>query len=154
MIVQLEQLPPMRVGTLAHVGPYRCIPETFDRVERLLARRKGDAPARRKMVAFYHDDPALVHPLALRADAGVVLDEDAVLPRGLTDRRIPAGTYAYASLVGPYMGLGATWAEMVREWLPLFGRRRAPLAPFEVYAPTETASANRVSHSDLYAPVL
>ncbi len=144
----------MRVGTLPHVGPYRCIPEAFERVESLLAQRSALAPARRKMVAFYHDDPALVAPLALRADAGVVLDDDAVLPSGLTDRRIPGGTYAYATLVGPYMGLGATWAEIVREWLPLFGRRRAPLAPFEVYAPTEAASASRVRHSDLYVPVL
>ena len=152
MNVRIEELPAMRVGAIRHVGSYNNLSAAFANLAPIIERDGLLTQHHGEMIAFYHDDPAEWPASALRADVGVSLDEATPSPEGLTEVRVSAGSYACATLVGPYVGLGASWAELLGEWLRASGKPIGPGAPFEVYR-TKRAPPARELCTDLYVPV-
>ena len=132
MKVEIKQKPAMRLATIHHVGSYMNIGQTFAKLGEIaqaegLFRHKGAT-----MVGVYYDDADTTPAEKLRADAGIAIPEDATLPATLVEQRIPAGSCACTTHVGPYSGLGAIWRHLMREWLPSSGKRMRG-AGFEIY---------------------
>jgi AraC family transcriptional regulator len=76
------------------------------------------------------------------------------VPPSLEERKIPAGTYAYTTHVGPYERLGDVWARFKGEWLPRSGRRMREGASFEIYRNTpENTPAEKLT-TELYIPLV
>ena len=65
---------------------------------------------------------------------------------------IPGGDYAVLTHIGPYSGLGASYAQLFGQWLPRSGRRLRPTPSFEAYlnSPENTAPEDLIV--DLHAP--
>ncbi len=152
MNVEIKPLPGLRVAALRHVGPYNRISEAFGRLGDI-AGRAGLFNGKPTMLALYHDDPEVTPEPELRSDAGVVLGENIALPAGLTEQRIPAGSYAVTTHHGPYEQLGDAWARFMGQWLPQSGRRIGPGVSYEVYVnnPMEVAKDQLIT--ELYMPL-
>ncbi|HEV7990718.1 MAG TPA: AraC family transcriptional regulator [Gemmatimonadaceae bacterium] len=136
MQVSIAKYPELRVGTVRHVGPYLQINEAFATLGALAQPARLFEQPGAMMVALFHDDPDSVPADQLRSDAAVVVAPDTPLPDGLTEQRIPAGEYASTMHVGPYTGLGDSWARFMGEWLPASGRRMNGGVSYEVYLNT------------------
>ena len=152
MNVEIKQLPAQRVAAVEHMGSYTRISEAFGRLGDI-AGRAGLFNDKPKLLALYHDDPKVTPEPKLRSDAGVAISEGVTLPEGLTEQRLPAGTYAVTTHRGPYEQLGDTWARFMGQWLPQSGKRMAPGVTFEVYLNTPMDVPKDQLITELYIPV-
>jgi len=152
MNVQIKNIPAMRVAAVHHVGPYNRISAAFGRLNEL-AGQAGLIRGKPMMLALYHDDPETTPEAELSSDAAIVVPEDAKVPAGLNEHRLPGGRYACTVHVGPYEQLGDTWSRFMGQWLPHSGERMAPGASFENYlnSPMEVAQAEL--QTELYIPL-
>jgi AraC family transcriptional regulator len=151
MQVEIETKPELRVFGVRHLGPYNQIPLAFARLGELLA---GSGLERGcPMIAIYHDDPEVVPPEQLRADAALVVPDGAPLPPGLTEQRIAAGRYARTLHTGPYELLGDAWARFMGEWLPASGQRLRPGVSYECYRNTPAQVQSIELLTELYLPL-
>ena len=132
-VVVLENRPALRVATVRHLGPYPEIAEAFHRLGALASESGLYAHARPAMLALYHDDPETTPAAELRSDAALVVDEDAVLPPGISEATVPGGRWAKTVHRGSYAGLGDAWARLMGEWLPASGNRVGAGPSYEVY---------------------
>ncbi len=158
MDVHIVERPERRVAAVLHVGPYDRIGEAFERLGQvggpagLFAGTAADDPP--EMVAVYDDDPESTPAAELRSHAGVTVAEEVELPAGLETLRLPRGSYARATHVGPYDGLGDAWARLLGVWLPASGRRLGPGGAFESYRNTPGDTAPGDLLTDLYVHVV
>lgn len=153
MDVQITQRPALRVAAVRHVGPYNQIPLAFERLGELVNDTGLIAHAGVAMLAIYHDDPDAAPVEQLRSDAAIVVPEDAPLPDGLTEQRVPGGTYATTTHIGPYEQLGDAWARFMGEWLPASGRRVGPGVSYEIYRNTPGEVPSEALRTELYIPL-
>ena len=151
MDVTVETRERLRVATLAHRGAYNRIGAAFGRLQGIA----GPAGLEREgalCLAIYHDDPETTPVEELRADAGISVSEDALLPADLGETFLPAGRYARTTLQGPYDKLGDSWARFMGEWLPSSGERVGEGPTFEVYR-VMTMDKPEALQTDLYLPL-
>lgn len=154
MDVEIKTLPELRVAAVRHIGPYNQISEAFERLGQVAGRAGLIQPSDTEMVALYYDDPESTPADQLRSDAGLTVPEDASLPEGLSEQRVPAGRYASAVHVGPYEQLGDAWARMMGEWLPASGRRISEDAPsYEVYLNNPMTTPKDELRTEIRIPV-
>ena len=133
MDVTIKQLPALRVAAVRHVGPYDQIAEAFGKLGEI-AQQHGLFPeSDETLVALYYDDPQTTPAAKLRSDAGIIVGEGPALPGGLSEQRLPAGSYASTIFVGPYDQLPDAWRRLMSEWLPQSGHRPAASASYELY---------------------
>ena len=101
----------------------------------------GAGPGR--VLGIYYDDPSVVAPERLRADACVELRTDASPPPGIVIDKIAAGRYAVYTHRGPYEGLPAAYKVLYGLWLPQSGEDMDDRACMEIYhnSPVDTAPA-------------
>jgi AraC family transcriptional regulator len=149
MHVEVLSLPLLQVVAVPHRGPYSAIGEAFARLDALVGPLGLEAEAV-AMIALYHDDPESVPAAELRADAGLVVASELVLPEGLVALRIPEGRYARATHVGPYALLGDAWARLMGGWLPRSGHRLGPGPSYERYHNTPLTAPPDELRTDLY----
>jgi len=152
MKVEIKQLPAQRVAAVHHVGPYNRISEAFGRLGEL-AGRAGLIAGKPTMLALYYDDPEGTPEAELRSDAGLIVQENAKLPAGLEEHRLPAGRYACTVHAGPYEQLGDAWSRFMGQWLPQSGERIAESASFEVYLNTPAEVPKAELRTELYMPL-
>jgi AraC family transcriptional regulator len=153
MDVEIKEMPELRVGAVHHVGPYNTIPQAFEKLGSLagpagLTEKKGAS-----LMGIYYDDPETTPQDRLRSDAAIVVPDDAKLPQGLEEQRIPAGRYAHTLHVGPYEQLGDVWARFMGEWLPSSGHRIRDGASLEIYQNTPLTAPKDQLRTDLYIPI-
>ncbi|MGC4092821.1 MAG: GyrI-like domain-containing protein [Polyangiaceae bacterium] len=153
MQIEIKQLPALRVAAVRHVGPYNRISEAFERLGRIAGMAGLIRPPSTQMLALYHDDPDATAPDALRSDAAVSVPEDAQLPPELSELRIPAGSYATMTHLGPYSGLGDAWSRLMGAWLPGSGRRLGAGPSFEIYRNTPLDTPAEKLRTELYVSV-
>jgi AraC family transcriptional regulator len=152
MNVEIKALPALRVATLRHVGPYNRISEAFGRLGEI-AGRAGLFQSKPTMLALYHDDPEVTPEPELRSDAAVVVAENALIPSGLSEQRIPAGRYAVTTHHGPYEQLGDAWSRFMGQWLPASGERLGPGISYEIYVNNPMEAPKDQLVTDLYIPL-
>jgi len=152
MNVEKKQLPAMRVATLRHIGAYHRISEAFGRLGEI-AGRAGLFNGKPIMLALYYDDPETTPEAELRSDAAVVIGEDAKIPAGLAEQRIPAGRYACTTHIGPYEQLGDAWSRFMGRWLPQSGERMGEGVSFEIYVNNPMDVPKEQLRTELYIPL-
>lgn len=153
MHVELKQMPPLRVGTIRHVGPYNQIVHAFERLGAIAGSSGLFAQPGAAMLAIYHDDPESVPQDKLRSDAAIAVPESVPLPTGLVEQRIPGGTYASTVHTGSYERLGDTWARLMGEWIPAHGRRIGSGVSYEIYVNNPTTTPTEQLRTELYVPI-
>lgn len=154
MNVEIRELSTMRLGTVSHVGPYPHISQAFAKLGAIAGPAGLFAHPGVTMVALYHDAPETTPPDELRSEAAISVPEAVSLPAGLGEARIPAGSYAMTTHVGPYTALGDVWARFMGDWLPRSGKRLGPGSSFEVYRNTPTDVPPEKLVTELYMPIV
>ena len=124
---------PMRVIGLAEpydAGTMARIPEQWERLQERLGEVSGrTAPA--QFGLFYHLGE---NPFAAEYVTGVIVADDAPLPAGFIERRLPARRHAVFTHRGHVSGLRRLVDAIFREWLPRSGHAAGGYPDFvEVY---------------------
>ena len=153
MHVEVKKLPERRVAAIRQLGPYNRISEAFQRLGEIatgagLTRHPGT-----EMIALYHDDPETTPVDQLRSDAGLTVPNEAALPSGVTEIRIPGGRYACATHIGPYSGLGDAWAQLMGGWLPRSAHRVGQGPSFEIYRNDPGTAPPEKLCTEIYLPI-
>jgi AraC family transcriptional regulator len=154
MNVEIRELPALRLATVTHRGPYPQISQAFAKLAELAGPAGLFTAPDITMIALYHDDPETTPPDELRSEAALTIAEHAVLPAGLGEARIAAGSYATTTHVGPYNALGDVWARLMGDWLPRSGKRLGPGTSFEIYRNTPADVAPESLVTELYLPIV
>jgi AraC family transcriptional regulator len=153
MDVAIEERPELRVAAVHHTGSYQRISEAFGRLGAIAGPAKLIQGPDASMLGIFHDDPETTPVDQLRSEAGLVVSNDAQLPAGLEEIRIPAGRYARTTHLGPYTGLGDTWSRLMGEWLPRSGHRVGAGPSYEIYRNTPADVPANELRTELYLPV-
>ena len=153
MNVTIEQRPELRVATMHHVGPYNRISEAFQRLHAIAEPAGLPRSPDATMLAIYYDDPETKPADQLEADAGITVPEGVPLPKGLVEKRIPAGRCAHTTHHGPYTQLGDAWSRLMGEWLPKSGHRVGEGPSYEVYRNTPMNTPPEELRTELYLPI-
>ncbi|MDX1933442.1 MAG: GyrI-like domain-containing protein [Capsulimonadales bacterium] len=150
MKINIQEFPTRKAVCLAHHGAYFMIGQTFERLMSLIG-TKG-IPMN-QTVALYYDDPENTPVEELRSDAGVfVADDFTSTDPDVRVVMIEGGSYAVATHMGPYDGLGHAWAEFTRGVTGTgYSFRNAP--SFEVYVNDCREVPPEQVRTDLYVPV-
>ncbi len=152
MHVSIEPRPAIRIAAVRHRGPYPTISQAFAKLG-AAAGPAGLIGPSTVMLAIYYDDPDSTPPEELRSDAGISVPEEATLPAGVDEQRVPAGQYARYLHVGPYSGLGDAWSRLMGQWLPGSGHRIGEGATYEVYLDDPRTTPPDQLRTELYLSI-
>ena len=151
MIPTLVHQERLRAACLLHRGPYQKIAETFARLEPI-AEAAGLFDSPPQLIAIHHDNPTTVPASDLRSDAGLLIAESTVVPDGLTEVFLAAGSYAHARHLGPYDTLPSTWARL-KEFVSVGnGPRRGNGPGYEIYRNNPMTAAPKDLLTDVFIP--
>jgi AraC family transcriptional regulator len=130
--IAVKRVPPTRLLTLEHRGPYMEIGRSF---EALFGRAHaaGLLPSEIRMVGVFYDDPTVVPEDQLRARASVVTDRPGKAAEPLEVIEIGDGDCAVLRHQGPYADMRAAYLWLFGTWLPQSGREPADAPVFEEY---------------------
>jgi AraC family transcriptional regulator len=148
----IEDVPPMRVATVRHVGPYSEIGEAIQQAV-AVAEPAGLLDGSGAIwLGMYYDDPRSTPAEQLRSDAGFIVPDAKDLPSGLKDQVIAGGRYARATYVGAYDGLPGAWVEL-RDALATAAHRTAAGPSLEIYRSDMATTPRDELRTDLYVPL-
>jgi AraC family transcriptional regulator len=133
MNLEVKMFPAMRLAAVRHSGPYNLIGPVFHRLGDIAGPAGLFTKPGAMMMGIYKDDPGTTAPEELRSAAGVVIAEDAPLPPGLVEERLPGGRFACFTHQGSYEQLGNSWMHVMNELMPSSGYRRRPGTSCEIY---------------------
>ena len=152
MTIEITELEPRRYAYLTHKGLYPEIGATFGRMAGL-AGSAGLLGGRDALfVGVYHNDPSATPVEELRSDAGVTVPDDATVPSGLQQGRLPGGRYAKGVHRGSYSGMTEAWGSL---WSAVHdsGAKPRPVSPFEIYVCDMDATPEDELITELYVAV-
>lgn len=155
MNVQIENLEPIRVVMMSHVGPYDGLSNVFDELWGWV--EKNNVPVQRT-IGVYWDNPDYVSSSQLRSAACVevpptfIITDAGGLPIKLAS--ITGGPYATTRFVGPYENLAPVWSDMTRYVENDLRRTISQNPAFEVYVNDASETPAQQLITDLYLPVL
>jgi AraC family transcriptional regulator len=152
MNVEIQQMKPMRVAFLRHVGPYGEVGVTWDRLLTLMG-KDGYLGGNTMMLGICHDDPEVTPPSKVRYDACVTVGDDYQPTGDIQVQVVAGGEYARTTHTGPYNGLGRTYTEFLGQWLPRSGRELRDAPCFEVYLNDPQSTDPEDLLTDIYAPL-
>ncbi len=105
--VGVREEPERKVYTLRHVGPYRTILKSFQRVGAHAAARKQRPTC---VIGVFCDDPSRTPAMSLESYACMEVMGPLVPGNGVDVKTIPGGTVVTAVATGPYGGDAVTAA--------------------------------------------
>ena len=152
MNVKIQELKPMRVAFLRHVGPYGEVSATWDRLLTIMG-KEGYLGGGTMLLGICHDDPESTPPAKIRYDACVTVGDDFAPSNGIQVQTVAAGEYAVTTHMGPYNNLGHTYSELLGQWVPRSGRELRDAPCFEVYLNNPESAAPEELLTDIYAPL-
>ncbi len=152
MKVDIQQLKPIRVAFMRHVGPYSAVGETWDKFLPFLG-KEGLISGNSLFIGICHDDPEVTPPDKIRYDACVSVDADFVPTGDIGVQVIAGGDYARTTHFGPYSRLGQTYSQLLGQWLPRSGRELRTSPCFEIYLNDPQSTDPEDLITDIYAPL-
>lgn len=153
MDVAIEHLPPLRLGTVSHRGPYNQIGKAFEKLGQIAGPSGLFAHPGAAMIATYHDDPDTTPLDELRSEAGIIVPEGVLLPAALEEVHLRGGDYARYTHIGSFEGLPSAWQRLMGEWVPASGRRLADSPSFEIYRSDMRTTPKDELRTDIYVPL-
>lgn len=152
MKVEIKRIKPLRVAFMRHVGPYKQVGTTWDKLLPILG-KEGLLGGNPMFIGICHDDPEVTVPARLRYDACVTVDQEFHGEGDIGTQMIAGGDYAVTTHQGPYERLGDSYAALLGQWLPRSGRELGNAPCFEVYLNSPESTAPEDLLTDLYAPL-
>lgn len=152
MKVEIKRIKPLRVAFMRHVGPYKQVGATWDKLLPILG-IEGLLGGNPMFIGICHDDPEVTVPARLRYDACVTVDQEFQGEGDIGIQVIAGGDYAVTTHQGSYERLGDSYAALLGQWLPRSGRELGNAPCFEVYLNSPENTAPEDLLTDLYAPL-
>lgn len=146
--VEIKSFAGARLAAIEHRGDYQTIGNSFAKLQIWFAAR--ELPMNRSF-GIYFDDPESVPEKHLRAEAGLVTEEDVSGAGEIRIVLIPAMRCASVLHKGPYAELERAYRHLFRDWLPGSGCEAADFPCFEEYLndPRETAASELLTRVHL-----
>lgn len=152
MQVRLEDLAPMRVAFVRHVGPYdQCGTAWETLVPRLGA--EGRLGPGTMFIGICYDDPEITPPDRVRYDACVTVDDTFEPGGAIGVQTLEGGEYAVTTHQGPYSRFGETYGAFFGQWIPQSGRTLRDAPCLEVYLNDPEGTEPEELLTDIYAPL-
>lgn len=141
-VVELDDL---TVAFVRHVGPYEQVPA--DLWDRLAAQHAGPLI----LLGVVHDAPGITPPERCRFDAAIKVGEGSTRTArdGIGLQRIPGGTFAITTHIGPYRTLGEMYRTTFERVTRMKRYKPAGLPCLEVYSATTIDPAHELNQTDL-----
>ncbi len=152
MKVSIENVEPIRVAFMRHVGPYDQVGETWGAICTRLG-SMGLMGAGVRMLGVCHDDPDVTPSGKVRYDACISVDDDFRPVGEIGVQVVEGGDYAVTTHQGPYDRLSESYAKLCGEWLPRSGRTMRSLPCFEVYVNDPEGTEPSELLTDIYLPL-
>jgi AraC family transcriptional regulator len=150
--VRIETVPPRRVAFVRHVGPYREVKPTFDRLAAWAGRRGLFRPDT-LVIGISYDDPEVTPADKIRVDCCLTVGED-VAPEGEVGvQTIPGGECAVLTHHGPYRELGQSFGWLYGVWLPASGREPRDAPAYTVARLTPPDTPPEQLRTDIHLPL-
>jgi len=154
---EIKDLAPIKLAAVHHVGDYMKVDEAFMSVFMWNA-KVGAVKGEPRSIGVYYDDPSAVKTDQLRSDAGIVIDNDAVIETPTDGPKIcaidvPGGRHAVVTFKGPYAELPKAYDWVFTSWLLDSGEDAGENPVFEEYLndPRTTAPADLLTN--IYLPL-
>jgi AraC family transcriptional regulator len=152
MKVTIQNIPPLRLAFLRHVGPYAEVGKAWEQLLTVLG-QDGVLGGDTQFIGICHDDPEATPPEKIRYDACVTVDAAYRPPEPIGLQITEGGDYAVTTHFGPYAKLGKTYVQLLGQWLPRSGRTLRAAPCFEVYLNTPENTAPEDLLTDVCAPL-
>lgn len=152
MQVSVEQVEPMQVVFMRHMGPYNQVGAVWQRLYGW-AFPRGIVGPKTVAVGVAYDDPDVTPPKRIRCDVCLVIDEPLEPEGEVAVQQVGGGDYAVFRHVGPYDQLGDSYARLCGSWLPGSGKelRSAPALEFYRNSPMTTVADSLIT--DIFLPL-
>lgn len=152
MEVRIENVEPMRLAFIRHIGPYIECTKAWNTLC-AWAETKGVFQNPVKVIGICYDDPQVTPPDKIRYDACFTVNESVQAEGEVGIQVLPGGRYAVITHAGPYEKLEETYGKLMGQWLPSSGEEFGEHASFEVYlnSPDETPPEKLLT--DIYLPL-
>ncbi len=139
MEVKIQDIEPMRVAFVRHVGPYNQVGKAWDTLCTHLG-KEGYLGSGSKFIGICYDCPEVTPSEKIRYDACITVDENFVPEDEIAVQTIGGGEYAVTTHFGPYDKLGQTYSRLFRDWLMKSDReiREQPCMEFYLNDPDST----------------
>ena len=112
MSIEIQEVEPLHLACLRHVGPYPQIGETFGKLGPWV--KQNQLPWN-QFVGIYYDDPGTVPGEQLRSDACIIVPPGTAASGEVTTQTIPGGKYAVYTHIGSYAKMGDSWMKAMEE---------------------------------------
>lgn len=151
MDVRVEELKPMRVAFMRHMGPYDQVAGLWQKFVAWALPR--GLFGRGKVLSICHDDPEITPPDKVRYDACIEVGADFRPEGEVGVQDIPGGKYAIALHKGPYAGLAGAYGTLLGQWMPANNRQPAKSPFFEVYLNNPQMTKPEDLLTEIYVPL-
>jgi AraC family transcriptional regulator len=131
-LVEIKQMPKVRVAMIQSRGDYRLVSKVFERLSTIAATSGLIAPDTR-WFGIYHDDPESVPADELRSAACITVADDWTPSGELTEGYVEGGRYARIVHTGPYSELSTAYDWLYQTWLPASAEETRNLPCIEEY---------------------
>lgn len=145
MLLQLREIPPLRLAYLRHTGPYGhpALTDLWDRLAAWVHRHPGTCTSR-KFYGLSHDNPQHIPPELCRYDACVEVAADFVPNEDIAVQDFAGGHYACLRFVGTGPEVGAACQSLYEQELPANGLTAIDAPLLEIYE--EDFAVDPVTH--------
>jgi len=135
--VEVREQKEMTVAYIRYIGPYKGNPALFERLFTKLMNWAGPRGLinfpETKVLAVYHDDPAMTDETKLRTSACISVPENTEVSGEVGKMKIPGGKYAIGKFELANNEYPEAWDSMFGGWLPQSGYQPADGPCFESY---------------------
>lgn len=134
--VRIEDLPPMTVAYVRHIGPYKGNSALFEKLWGQLCQWAGPRGLIRPDAIFlslYHDDPDLTEDSKLRLEIALTVPEGTPVEGGIGLKKLEGGRYAMARIDILPQQYEEAWQALMAGWLPDSGYQPDDGPAMEIY---------------------
>lgn len=136
--VKVENLPPMTVAYVRHVGPYAGNTALFGRLFGRLMQWAGPrglirGPESTKLLTVYHDNPDITPEVKLRISVCITVPPGTPVDGEIGSMELPGGQYVMAHFELDPSEYGAAWNWLFSKWFPESGYQPDERPCFEIY---------------------
>lgn len=140
MEARIEELQPMKVAFVRHLGPYDQVGPTWEQLCGW-AGMKGLFGPNTKMFGLCHDDPEVTPSDKVRYDACITIGDGIEAEGQVGVQEVAGGKYAISQHKGSYKELTRTYSALMGQWMPAQGLepdQTKPCMEFYLNDPNQT----------------